>query len=277
MRYRLKIVLIIFLIFINTINAQTPELQIRTQQTSFFKGVWNDLKKGADNTFSIDKHNLFSIAAFSGITSLFILSTDLEMHEEYGIEKETSPIGIPQLMGKVGRYYDKPGPVYFAVGFAGTMYGAGKMLHNQKLVETTNLVARSLIVTGVITTALKMLIGRARPYQSKDPHRFKPFNFKLNSDYMSMPSGHTSSIFAMMTVIAKLYDSWYVKIPAYSFAASVAFQRMDDKKHWSSDLLVGATIGYLIGSTIVKKHRSDNIYEIQPVFSLNSVGFAIQF
>ena len=95
---------------------------------------------------------------------------------------------------------------------------------------------------------------------------------------MSMPSGHTSSIFAMMTVLAKQYTKWYIKIPAYTFAFSVAFQRMNSMKHWGSDLILGGTLGYLIGSAIYNRYRSkEESFFILPVINDKSIGLAVHF
>ena len=82
----------------------------------------------------------------------------------------------------------------------------------------------------------------------------------------------------MMTVIAKQYDPWYIKIPAYTFATSVAVQRMNKRKHWLSDLLIGGTIGHLVADSVVKRnlYSSQNL-TVQPVFNHNGVGIAFQF
>lgn len=93
---------------------------------------------------------------------------------------------------------------------------------------------------------------------------------------MSMPSGHASSIFAVMTVIAKQYDHWYVAVPAYTLAGAVTFQRIDDKKHWVSDLLIGSTIGYLIASTLVD-NSANHHFIIEPVIGTRGVGINLHF
>lgn len=278
MRSYLKYNIFILITFVLTANSQIPQLKSTKGDQYFFKSIIQDVKSSTDYTFSSISSDFLEAAAYAGLTSVMLLGSDLEFDEEYGIEKEYGPIGIPKVLGNIGEVYDRPGPLYFAMGFAGALYGTGQILNNQKLLETTNLMARSLIVTGIFTTALKMMIGRARPYKNDNPHVFRPFNFKMNSDYMSMPSGHTSSIFAMMTVIAKQYNSWYIKIPAYTFATSVAFQRMNNRKHWTSDLFVGATIGYLVGSTIVERHRASfDGFTVQPVINATGVGIAVQF
>ena len=265
------------LIFVFSFTAHA-QIQLSDNQYKDLQDYWNDFKHTSSSVFSLDKYNPWEILGYAGLTTVFIFGSDMEMHEEFGMERENGPLGITKALGDVGNLYDKPGPFYFTMSFAGALYASANFFNNQKLLQTTNLMAQSLIITSVFTTALKVIIGRARPHVNNEPHTFRPFNFKFDPDYMSMPSGHTSSIFAMMTVIAKQYESWYVKIPAYTFATSVAVQRMNARKHWLSDLLIGGTIGYLIADAVVKRNLySSQSLSIQPVFGSNGVGLAFQF
>ena len=272
------LVLILGLIFLSQGgNAQVinpPE----KQKGNIFSNFWNDINYISINTFSPEEYNKWQLLTYAGLTAIMVFGSDMEIHEEYGVEKEYNPLRFPKYLGDIGKYYNKPGTYYFTAGLVTTIYGSGKIFNDPKLQQTASLMTRSIIITGLFTTALKVVIGRERPYVNGDANEFKPFNFSFDPDYMSMPSGHTSSIFAMMTVIAKQYDSWYVKIPAYSFAASVAMQRINDDKHWSSDILIGGTIGYIIGSLVVKRYQYKSGYiGILPTISANSVGLNIQF
>jgi len=270
-------ILFFLLIFAFSVTSQA-QVKLSDGRNKNLQGYWNDFKRTSSSAFSLERYNPWEILGYAGLTSLFIFGSDMEMHEEYGMERENGPLGITKALADVGNVYDKPGPFYFTMSFAGALYASANFFNDQKLLQTTNLMAQSLIITSVFTTALKVIIGRARPHVNNKPHTFRPFNFKFDPDYMSMPSGHTSSIFTMMTVIAKQYDFWYIKIPAYTFATSVAVQRMNDRKHWLSDLLIGGTIGYLIADSVVKRnlYSSENL-SVQPVFNSNGVGLAFQF
>jgi len=239
---------------------------------------WDDFKLTTSTVFSTEQYEPWQIYGYAGLAALFYLSTDLELHEEYGLEKENKPMGLPRFMGKIGNIYDRPGPLYFAISLTGLTYFSAKILNDRKLLQTTGMMVKSLLVTSLFTVVLKGMIGRARPHVKNDPHLFKPFNYKFDANYMSMPSGHTSTVFALMTIIAKQYDTWYIKIPAYTFASSVAVQRMNNKKHWISDLLIGATLGYLVADTIVKLDSSvDQKLSVRPVIDGHGFGLSIYF
>lgn len=258
--------------------AQEEQNFPQNKEYNFVSGSWDNFKTTSSSAFSLKKHKNWEILAYIGLTAHFLFGTDFELQEDFIIEKQKKSLAIPRILGKIGKTFDKPGPIYTTIGLAGILYGTGKIFNDRKMVETTYLLTESLIITGIYTTALKVIIGRERPYTRKGPHSFHPFNFKFDSKYMSMPSGHTSSAFALMTVIAKQYNSWYVKIPAYTFAVSVAVQRMNADKHWASDLIIGGTLGYLIGSTVVKRHKDNRTgYTLQPTLSRNGIGLVVNF
>ena len=67
------------------------------------------------------------------------------------------------------------------------------------------------------------------------------------SNYHSFPSGHTAQAFAAATFLSEEYKDKFRWIPyvSYGIAGSVGAMRMFNNKHFISDVLVGAGIGYL--------------------------------
>ncbi len=258
---------LLFLLLSTVLNAQ---------QGSFnFSDYWQKFTSTSNTAFSPNNFNSWELFGFSAMTAVFLLGMDSEMHEEYGLEKERGPLGLFTKMSTMGKYYDYPGTAYFTLGLVGSLYGTGKLINDSKMVETTHMMIQSFIYSSLITTALKVVIGRGRPYVENEQLNFRPFNF--DSRFMSMPSGHTSSIFALMTVLAKRYNSWYVSIPAYTFATAVGFQRMTDKQHWPSDIFIGGVLGYLIADVIVRKQSFLNKLSVQPLINASGLGLSITF
>lgn len=256
-------------------NAQDTTVQ-KARDKNIITSVWNDFKYVSVKTFSIREHQTWKVLTYAGITAALLYANDDAMNQELAREKESYAFGLTKYGRDIGNIYDKPGSAYFISGLFGTLYGSGLIFKNDKLKQTTLLMAESLIFSGILNSSLKVIIGRERPYVNHDPFNFKPFSF--DPDYMSMPSGHTSSIFAMMTVLAKQYDAWYVDIPAYTFSVCVAIQRINDDKHWSSDVFIGGTLGYLVGSYVVKRYRlKRGEISVQPELGANGIGLNILF
>jgi len=106
------------------------------------------------------------------------------------------------------------------------------------------------MISGGITWALKMAVGRSRPNKDEGAHDFNPFG----GDH-SFPSGHTTQAFAVASVIAAHYDSVAVDVLAYGLATTVAYSRMHTDSHFLSDVAAAALIGTAVGRTLVSFNR----------------------
>lgn len=115
-------------------------------------------------------------------------------------------------------------------------------------------IVQSAIYAGTITTLLKIVIGKARPFTNKGDVTFKPFSI-LDDDFHSLPSGHVTLAFSLSTVLAKNTKSDLLKIIAYIPAVLTAISRVYQDNHWTSDVFLGATIGYFVGNWVVNQHE----------------------
>ena len=100
--------------------------------------------------------------------------------------------------------------------------------------------ALTLGATQLVTSGLKGVIHEERPDGSDDN---------------SFPSGHTSISFASAATLEKRYG-WQVGIPAHVVAAFVGLARVEARKHYVHDVLVGAAIGETAGWLITSKRDS---------------------
>jgi membrane-associated phospholipid phosphatase len=127
------------------------------------------------------------------------------------------------------------GPLYSAVLVAG-MFTAGRFAHGTRFRAMTYDMLDAAIVNVAYTEALKLATGRERP------------NGENNK---SFPSGHTSNAFALAAVAERHYG-WKVGVPAYALAGLVGASRLSQNKHYLSDVVAGATLGYIAGRTVVR-------------------------
>ena len=97
---------------------------------------------------------------------------------------------------------------------------------------------------------LKPSFGRERPFESDGETRFHPF-----SSHDSFPSGHATEAFALASVISLRSRGWVVPVVAYGAAALVAFDRVNDRVHFPSDVAAGAILGTAVGRFIVNRHK----------------------
>ncbi|MEG3155833.1 phosphatase PAP2 family protein [Sphingomonas sp. RB1R13] len=78
------------------------------------------------------------------------------------------------------------------------------------------------------------------------------------SDNKSFPSGHVSVSFAAAATLEKRFG-WHVGLPAHIVAAFVGLSRVEAKKHFVGDVLIGAAIGEASGWLLTSK-RSDRVH-----------------
>ena len=107
--------------------------------------------------------------------------------------------------------------------------------------------AAALLATGV-SSSIKYTIGRTRPDFAGDPDQFRPF-----SGNNSFPSGHTAVAFAIATAIADETDDSWSDVALYGAATLTAMSRINDDRHWTSDVLVGGLIGHLSGKWVSRQ------------------------
>jgi len=113
--------------------------------------------------------------------------------------------------------------------------------------------------TVVLTQGLKVVIDETRP------------NGHGN---MSFPSGHTSCSFFGAAFIEQRYG-WEYGLPAYLAAAYVGWSRIDDRAHYTHDVLAGAAIGVMSAYWFTSPYTKD--IAVGPLVIDDSIGLGIRF
>ncbi len=127
---------------------------------------------------------------------------------------------------------------------------------NEKLKDFSLTSLESMALAGGTTLIIKILLGRARPSTLNSPYEFKPINF--DDSYQALPSGHTTIAFAWLTVFANYYGSNPIlRYGAYALATSAAIARVYKNRHWFSDCVLGAMIGYYFGKRLSDLHLKE--------------------
>ncbi len=140
---------------------------------------------------------------------------------------------------------------YYAFGALAAFDAWGELGGNVRAKNTAmDGIAASLIAGGLITPALKVVVGRERPSTTSATFRFKPF-----SSNSSFPSGHATEAFAVATAIAENYPAWWVQTLAYGTAGLVGYARIEQNSHFASDVVAGSLVGWSVARAVV--HRND--------------------
>ena len=146
---------------------------------------------------------------------------------------------------------------------------------NAKKVAILGLIA--LFISNGIAYILKPLIAEPRPFLALT-------NVDLltpESEIYSFPSGHTTSSFAVATVIGLKYsfmlkDKKYKLIyPLIAFAALIGFSRIYIGVHYPLDVVFGAIIGTICALLVLKfenkifSNKITDVLGLQKILTLN--------
>ena len=140
------------------------------------------------------------------------------------------------------------GRYMFSLGVG--MYLAGLFTGDHWIRQTGLLATGAMLFCGVFSTAVKIGVGRARPFVGLGNHWFQPFRF-LNDDVHSFPSGHTVVAFAMSTVLSRRIANIWASIGLYALASATALSRTYTSEHWLSDVVFGAASATMISNSLV--------------------------
>ena len=278
-RYRL--ISIIYLFFISNIILGQNNIKyslINNHETSL-QAINEDFKYVVTSPLRMSKKDRLKLILISGITSGLIFNYDGKINNELFRYESRHPNNVVNNFAEISRAYGRSNDrVFFLYGGISTsLYLGGRILKDNKMLKTSYLVSESFIFSLIILGPTKLILGRSRPYMNNGSRDFNFLAFSQDKGLRSMPSIHTSSAFAILTVISKQYDYWWVKFPSYLFLSSVAIQRIYDREHWASDVVVGGFLGYTIADILIKndfKKKSKRL-SFHPFISKNRISISI--
>ena len=116
------------------------------------------------------------------------------------------------------------------------LFATGRTVDGPRYRAVTYDLMHAFLINAGYTTLLKEVVRRERPN---------------GEDQLSFPSGHASNAFTLAAVAERHYG-WKAGLPAYTVASLVAVSRLQRNKHYLSDVMAGATLGYIVGRTVVR-------------------------
>ena len=138
------------------------------------------------------------------------------------------------------------GSGWLQIGGALGTYVLGRSAGNARAQVVGSALVRAQVLNTLMTQGIKVAVRRTRPDQGG----------------FSFPSGHTSGTFATATVLQREYG-WRIGLPAYGLAAYVAHSRVQENRHYASDVIFGAAVGIVAGRTVSIEHGGRR-FEVAP-------------
>jgi undecaprenyl-diphosphatase len=120
----------------------------------------------------------------------------------------------------------------------------------------------AVLVSALAGELIKWMVGRGRPFVGGESNAFNFAHFSGSDAYMSFPSGHANTAFALAFAVSAIWPQARPVMIVY--AVSIALSRLVLLAHHPSDVVAGALVG-VIGAMAVRYW-----------FAARRLGFAIR-
>jgi membrane-associated phospholipid phosphatase len=230
---------------------------------------WTDTKKIVAAPFQW-KAGQWSAAA--GITGAWIVTYvyDEEIYDLFQVNQS-------ETTDNISKYLIEPwGSGLYSLPLLAGIYLTGIKNNHHKNVALTGL--KAYLLSGGAAMVTKHLFHRHRPSDDDppDPYLWEG-PFYVSTDYTSFPSGHTTTAFAIASVLTHGYkNKLWVGLTSYTVAALVGFSRINDGEHWASDVIAGAALGTFIGTTLSKiNFNNGSNFRISATYVREGLGMSL--
>lgn len=128
-------------------------------------------------------------------------------------------------------------------------WALGSWKDDEQIADLGYDLTRGLFLTYTVTGIIKHSVQRTRP----------------NGESLSFPSGHTGAAFTTAGVLSRHYGGWVSGV-GIGLGILTGLGRMEDEKHFASDVLAGATIGWIIGRTVGRENSAKEMaWQVVPM------------
>lgn len=238
-----------------------------TLNKQYLKSYLRDTKDLLISPIKWDTKEWIYFAGFTG-TTVFLISQDKKLYDFIQDKRSNTS-------DTISKYFLEPwGSGVYSMPTMGIFYLQGCLFKNERSKKVAMLGVKSYLLSGVMVQLPKYLFNRHRPYHG-DTSNPNIWDGPFTGDYYkSFFSGHTTAAFAVATVVASEYqETIYVPIISYSIASLSALSRVNDNKHWVSDVFAGAIYGYAIGK-LIYNHNNWKL-NISPYKNRETTGIAL--
>lgn len=129
-------------------------------------------------------------------------------------------------------------------------YAAGQINGSSRLKETGLLATEAAVNSLVVNEAMKGITTRQRPGLISG----QGGGFFTGASNSSFPSTHSMLAWTTASVIAHEYPGLLTQVLVYGAASAISLSRVTARQHFPSDVVVGAGLGWLIGTQIYHAH-----------------------
>lgn len=140
----------------------------------------------------------------------------------------------------------------YILPMAGVLYTAGRLTKDADLRDAGLGCAAGHISSAGLRDVIYALVSRARPRITPEPYHISLPGTK-NWDLHSFLSGHIANSMSCASFLGHRFNLGIAEPLPYIYSSAIGLGRMADGRHWFSDTMAGALMGFAIGRTVANR------------------------
>jgi len=120
----------------------------------------------------------------------------------------------------------------------------------------------AVAVSGILADIIKVIAGRCRPVLYFNRGWFGFDFFRIDSDYLSFPSGHAATSMSIMVALGILFPKF--RMVYYLIGVIIASSRAVITAHYLSDVMIGGLIGVLTSVLLYNRFFKKRLGDSNP-------------
>jgi membrane-associated phospholipid phosphatase len=153
-------------------------------------------------------------------------------------------------LDRLAKFVNSLGTARLLLPTVALTYAGASLTHHESLAHSTLNTVAAYVASDLAESALKPLIGRERPHVEGNSHHFHPFT--ADGDWHSLPSAHVAHIAAIAQAVSMQTHSASITALASSFVALVAWDRIYEDQHWTSDVTATIALSSAVSSATIR-------------------------
>lgn len=179
----------------------------------------------------------------------------------------------------ISKYVKSLGNPFVVLPLSALYYYYGYQTDDIRAQRTGLLSFETILQCEALTYGLKFATHRSRPETGDLYDTWDGLDTSTSDAHLSFPSSHAARSFGIATIVAEEYkDRPIIPILSYSLATLTSLSRINDDQHWSSDVFLGAAIGYFTAKNILSRHPdNEDSWTVIPAVYDQGVGLSLSY
>lgn len=234
-----------------------------------FYGIFSDFKAVAVSPTQFNKFEwIATLAIGAGSAMVYVYDDKIQ---NFAQERRN-----PLSNKLADNFFNPYGDERWAVPATCGLFLFGTIFNKPREKKVAITAGKALVISAIYTYPVKKIFHRHRP--NEFPYKHDVWDGpSLSHNHDSFYSGHTITAFTFATVLSSEYKKpIIIPILLYTGAGLTGLSRINHNKHWASDVLVGAALGYGIGKLVYNRDKKRR-FIINPLIQDHKIGVAIRY